>query len=209
MPRAGLTETLVVEEAERMVDEVGLAGLTLTALAERLGVRQPSLYKHVDGLDALHRSISVRAKRDLGECFARAAVGRSRGGAIVGMSQVFRRWALAHPGRYIAAQRAPAAHDADDIAASNAIVQVCADVLAGYGLQGDDAIDAIRALRSALHGFVSLETTGGFGLPADIDRSFDRLVDSLIHAMAAWSTSAQGSEQRTSTPPAPPVKGTS
>lgn len=189
MPRVGLTEALVVEEAERMVDEVGPAGLTLTALAERLGVRQPSLYKHVDGLDALHRSISVRAKRDLGERFARAAVGRSRGDAIVGISQVFRRWALAHPGRYVAAQKAPVAHDADDIAASNAIVQVCADVLAGYGLEGDDAIDAIRALRSALHGFVSLETTGGFGLPADIDRSFDRLVGALIDAMAAWSTS--------------------
>jgi AcrR family transcriptional regulator len=202
MPRAGLTEKLVVEEAERMVDEVGPAGLTLTALAERLGVRQPSLYKHVDGLDALHRTISVRAKRDLGECFARAAVGRSRGDAILGMSQVFRQWALAHPGRYVAAQKAPAAYDADDIAASNAIVQVCADVLAGYGLEGDDAIDAIRALRSALHGFVSLETTGGFGLPADIERSFDRLVDSLIHAIALWSTSAHPSE------PAPPMKGT-
>ena len=196
MPRVGLTEAIVVEEAERMVDEVGPAGLTLTALAERLGVRQPSLYKHVDGLDALHRSISVRAKRDLGERFARAAVGRSRGDAIVGMAQVFRRWALAHPGRYVAAQKAPAAHDADDIAASNAIVQVCADVLAGYGLEGDDAIDAIRALRSALHGFVSLEMTGGFGLPADIDRSFDRLVTSLTDAMAAWSTSTQGSDQR-------------
>ncbi len=138
----------------------------------------------------------MRAKRDLGERFARAAVGRSRGDAIVGMSQVFRRWALAHPGRYVAAQKAPAAHDADDIAASNAIVQVCADVLAGYGLEGADAIDAIRALRSALHGFVSLEMTGGFGLPADIDRSFDRLVSSLTDAMAAWSTAAQGSEQR-------------
>jgi AcrR family transcriptional regulator len=196
VPRVGLTEEIVVEEAERMVDEVGPTGLTLTALAERLGVRQPSLYKHVDGLDALHRSISVRAKRDLGERFARAAVGRSRGDAIVGMSQVFRCWALAHPGRYVAAQKAPAAHDADDIAASNAIVQVCADVLAGYGLEGDDAIDAIRALRSALHGFVSLEMTGGFGLPADIDRSFDRLVTSLTDAMAAWSTSTQGSDQR-------------
>jgi AcrR family transcriptional regulator len=195
MPRAGLNEALVVEEAERMVDEVGPARLTLTALAEGLGVRQPSLYKHVDGLDALHRSISVRAKRELGECLARAAVGLSRGEAILAMSQAFRRWAVAHPGRYVSAQKAPAADDADDIAASNAIVQVCADVLAGYDLEGDDAIHAIRALRSALHGFVSLETTGGFGLPADLDLSFDHLVSSLTHAMASWNESAQRSEQ--------------
>jgi AcrR family transcriptional regulator len=187
MPRAGLNEALVVEKAERMVDEVGPAGLTLTALAKDLGVRQPSLYKHVAGLDALHRSISVRAKRELGECLARAAVGLSRGEAILSMSQALRRWALAHPGRYVAAQKAPAGDDADDIAASNAIVQVCADVLAGYELEGTDAIHAIRALRSALHGFVSLEMTGGFGLPADIDRSFDHLVSALTNAMASWT----------------------
>ena len=52
---------------------------------------------------------------------------------------------------------------------------------------GDDAIDAIRALRAALHGFVTLETSGGFGLPADIDRSFDRLVQGLTTALASWA----------------------
>ncbi|HJY03666.1 MAG TPA: TetR family transcriptional regulator, partial [Streptosporangiaceae bacterium] len=51
MPRAGLTEARVVDEAEQMADEVGLSGLTLAALADRLGVRYPSLYKHVDGMD--------------------------------------------------------------------------------------------------------------------------------------------------------------
>jgi hypothetical protein len=48
-------------------------------------------------------------------------------------------------------------------------------VLRGYGLDGDDAVDATRALRSALHGFVSLEQAGGFGLPVDVDRSYDQL----------------------------------
>ena len=195
MPRAGLTQDKVVEEAERLVDEVGPARLTLAALAERLGVRQPSLYKHVDGLDALHRLISVRAKRELGGALARSAVGLSRGDAIVALSQAYRRWGVAHPGRYLAAQKAPAADDVDDIAVSTAIVQVCADVLAGYGLQGDDAIDAIRAFRSSLHGFVSLETSGGFGLPQDIDRSFDRLVTSLVQAMATWSKTTQKAEK--------------
>ena len=47
--------------------------------------------------------------------------------------------------------------------------------MSGLGLHGDDAVDAIRALRAVLHGFVTLEAQGGFGLPADVDRSFDRL----------------------------------
>jgi len=186
VPRAGLTETLVVDEAERMADEVGLSRLTLAALAERLGVRQPSLYKHVDGMGALQRSLAVRAKNELAQILARAAVGRERGDAIASISHAYRAWALEHPGRYAAAQRAPIAGDADDEAASRAVVEIVADVLTGYQLREDDAVDAIRALRSTLHGFVTLETGGGFGLPVDVDRSFDQLVRGLITALSQW-----------------------
>jgi AcrR family transcriptional regulator len=187
MPRAGLTEDRVIDEAERIADEVGLSRLTLAALAERLGVRQPSLYKHVEGMGGLQRSIAVRAKRELADVLARAAVGRARGDAIVSISNAYRRWAIEHPGRYAAVQHAPARDDIDDQTASQAVLEVISDVLAGYELRDDDAIDAIRALRSALHGFISLETDGGFGLPVDIDRSFDRLVRGLVTALGAWT----------------------
>jgi hypothetical protein len=180
----------VVEEAERMADEAGLSQLTLVALAGRLGVRQPSLYKHVDGMAGLQRSISIRAKVELAGVLARAAVGRWRGEAIESMAHAYRTWALAHPGRYEAAQWAPDPGDAEDESASRAAVQVCADVLAGYDLHGDDAVDAIRALRAALHGFVTLEAGHGFGLPVDVDRSFERLVRGLALAFAGWTEQA-------------------
>jgi len=187
MARAGLSEDRVVEEAERMADEVGLQRLTLAALAERLGVRQPSLYKHIDGLPALHRSIAVRAKAELADVLGRAAVGRSRSDAIRSVANAYRAWALEHPGRYAATLRAPDPGDADDVAASTAAVSVVLEILSGYDLRDDAAIDAARALRSSLHGFVSLEAAGGFGLPVDIDRSFERLVDGLIVALDAMT----------------------
>lgn len=186
MPRAGLTETRVVEEAECLADEVGVPNLTLAALARRLDVRQPSLYKHIAGMHALQRSISVRAKRELADVLGRAAVGLSRDDAIVSMSRAYRAWARQHPGRYASAQRVPASGDVDDVTATENAVRIVADVMAGYELRGDDAIDAIRALRAALHGFVTLEADGGFGLPVDIDRSYDRLVTALTTAFATW-----------------------
>jgi AcrR family transcriptional regulator len=188
MPRAGLTETRVVEEGERIADEVGLSNLTLAALAERLGVRQPSLYKHISGTEGLRRSIALRAKRELADVLGRAAVGRARGGAITAMARAYRSWAHEHPGRYAAAQRAPVAGDIDDEIASANVIRVAFDITAGYDLRGDDAVDAIRALRAALHGFVALEEAGGFGLPVDVDRSFDRLVAGLTRVFASWST---------------------
>jgi hypothetical protein len=59
------------------------------------------------------------------------------------------------------------------------------------GLSGDDAVDATRALRAALHGFVVLEAAHGFGVAADVDRSFTRLLDGLIHTIAHWSETAE------------------
>jgi AcrR family transcriptional regulator len=188
MPRAGLTEERVVEEGERFADEVGLSSLTLAALAERLGVRQPSLYKHITGTDGLRRSIALRAKDELAIVLGRAAVGRARGEAIAAMALAYRAWAHQHPGRYAAAQRAPVPGDIDDEIASASVTQVAFDVMAGYELRDEDAVDAIRALRAALHGFVTLEAAGGFGLPVDVDRSYDRLVAGLTTAFAGWST---------------------
>ncbi|MCL3861129.1 TetR/AcrR family transcriptional regulator [Actinotalea sp. K2] len=187
MPRAGLTRENVVDAAAVMADEVGLSRLTLAALATRLGVRQPSLYKHIDSLAGLHRSISIQAKRELGTVLARAAVGRSGDDAIRAMSHAYRGWALLHPARYEASHAMPAPGDLESEATSLAAVQVIADVLAAYELEGDDAIDVIRAFRSTLHGFVSLEAQGGFALSADIDRSFERLVEGFILTLDRWT----------------------
>lgn len=186
MPRAGLSEVVVVEEAERLIDEVGLARLTLVELAARLGVRQPSLYKHIQGTDGLVRSIAIRAKNDLAYVLARAAVGRERADALSSISDAYRAWALEHPGRYATGQVAPTPGDTEDEAASLSVLEVITDVLAGYKLADDEAIHAARALRSAVHGFITLESSGGFGLPVDIDRSFQRLVSGLDTALSSW-----------------------
>ncbi len=189
MPRAGLDAAVVIERAAELLDESGTEGLSLSALAASLGVKTPSLYKHVDGTAGLQRGIMLRAKAAFGLVIGNAAIGRSRDDAIIGMSTAYRAWALAHPGQYPLTVRAPVDGDAEDEAASSAIVEVIFAVLAGYGLHGGDAVDATRFLRSSIHGFVALETGGAFGLPVDLERSFARLVDSVVVALSTWKGS--------------------
>lgn len=198
MPRAGLTPDRVTDEAALLADEVGLDKLTLSALAERLGIRQPSLYRHIDSMAGLLRNIAVQSKRELGDALTLAAVGRSGPDAIRAMSHAYRGWALEHPARYQASNRMPAAGDLEDEAVSMAAIQIVADVLHSYHLEGDDAIDAIRAFRSTLHGFVSYETSGAFRYSADVDRSFDRLVNGFTAALTVWTESRAGDSPRTS-----------
>src|ERR1035441_562875 len=130
--RAGLSELVVIEEAERLIDEVGLPRLRQADLAARLGVRQPSLYKHIQSSDGLVRSISIRAKNELAYVLARAAVGRERADALNSISNAYRAWALEHPGRYATLQNAVTAGDIEGEAASLSVLQVVTDVLAGY-----------------------------------------------------------------------------
>lgn len=185
MPRAGLSPERVVREAELLIDEVGFEQLTLAAVANRLTVQLPSLYKHVEGLGALRSELSVRSTRELADVLTRATAGRSRADALRGLAHAYRSWAIEHPGRYAATVRAPDPSNAEAIAAADAAVRAVLAVLEGYGLRGEDLIDAARSLRASLHGFVALEATGGFGLPRSIEASFDRHVQYLVTALEA------------------------
>ncbi|HEX6967795.1 MAG TPA: WHG domain-containing protein [Micromonosporaceae bacterium] len=186
MPRAGLTPAIVVAEAARVADEVGLDKLTLAAVAHRLGVALPSLYKHIRGLDALHQRLSVVALGELTAALTAAVLGRAGRDALHPLATAYRTYAHRHPGRYAATLRAPDPTDPAHVAAAGAAVDVLYAVLAGYGLSGERAVDAARCLRSALHGFVALEAADGFRLPHGLDRSYHRLVDALHEAFLAW-----------------------
>lgn len=186
MPRAGLSTQAVVEVALAIVDEDGLDALTLAAVAQRAGVAAPSLYKHVRSLDALLQQVSAVATTEIAETMSHAAAGRSGPDAVRAVAVAYRRYSLDRPGRYPATQRVPHPGDPAHLTAAESAVYTVFAVLHGYDITGDDAVDATRFVRSALHGFVSLEVNGGFGLPQDIDRSFDRLVTALDVALRAW-----------------------
>lgn len=196
MPRAGLTTARVVQEAVDVADEVGFANMTLTAIAPRLGVRMPSLYKHVDGIDALQRLVAIRATQDMANLFARAAAGRAGAEALIAIATRWRTWARQHPGLYAASVRAPDAGDAEHTAAANEVLEIVLAALAGYKLSGADAIDAARAFRATLHGFIALELAGGFGLPVAVDRSFERMIAGLAQTLSAYNANQPGASLR-------------
>jgi AcrR family transcriptional regulator len=177
MPRAGLDADAVVRGAAELADAEGLQALTLARLAERLGVRAPSLYAHVGGLDDLRRRLAAKGARELAAALQAAAVGRAGGDALNAIATAYRGYAREHPGAYAALQRA--ADLGGDPQAAAAPVDVVLAALRGYGLDGDDALHATRVVRAALHGFVVLEVDGGFGIPLDLDESFARLIATL------------------------------
>ena len=65
--RAGLTRHTIIETALRLLDRVGLEGLTVRRLAAELGVQSPALYWHLHNkrelLDAMADAITLAAGR--------------------------------------------------------------------------------------------------------------------------------------------------
>jgi len=187
MPRAGLTHDLVVGQAAQVADDLGWENLTLAAVAQRLGVSLPALYKHIGSLDGLRHDVAVLALTELAEVLTRAADGLSGQSALASLADAFRSFCQRHPGRYVATLNAPSWVDAEHSAAARSVLRAIYSTLEGYGLTGRDAADGVRSVRSVLHGFVSLETSGGFGTTPDLDRSFQRLVEGLDNLLSQWA----------------------
>ncbi|WP_448005770.1 TetR/AcrR family transcriptional regulator [Agromyces bauzanensis] len=186
VPRAGLSPDEVVRIALRLVDEGGPTGfddLSLARVASAAGVATPSLYKHIASLARLRQEVALVCTREFADVCTAASIGRSEADALRSLAVAMRGFARAHAGRYAAVQAGP---DPDDPAQAELraeaarVVGVTGAVLQGFGLPESRAIDAVRAARSALHGFISIELAGGFRLPEDLDRSFDTLVELLV-----------------------------
>lgn len=186
MPRVGLTPGLVAAEAAALSDERGFDELSLAAVAKRFGVAPPSLYKHVDGLAGLRREVSLLAVTELGDRLQGAAVGLSGPEAVRAIFTAYRSYAHEHPGGYTATQRAPDPSDSEAYATFARPVEVIAAVLRGFDIPEGQMVHTIRALRSAVHGFIDLEAQGGFRMPENIDESYDVLVEGFIRALERW-----------------------
>lgn len=180
MSRRGLDSARVVATAARLADAEGLDSVTLARVAKELGVQAPSLYNHVRGREDLLRLVALRALAELADDLQRAAVGRAGPDALRALAHAYRTYANDHPGVYAAIQRAPDPADDALAAAGRRVLDVLLAVLAAWGLEGDRALQRIRVIRAALHGFVALETSGGFGLPLDLDATFELLLDTLL-----------------------------
>jgi AcrR family transcriptional regulator len=189
-----LDKPTVVAAAAALVDREGVAALSLKRLADDLGVQTPSLYNHIDGLPGLERELALLSVRRLGDTLADAVIGKAGASAVVALLDAYRAFVTANPGLAGYTVR-PAALDAPDdterAQAEARILHVAMAVVASFGVTGDDAIHAVRALRSVAHGFATLEAAGGFGIPLDLDESFRRLTV-MVAAGLAQPSEAEG-----------------
>lgn len=166
-----------------LADDVGYGNLAMGLLAEKLGVRTPSLYKHVANLADLQHSIAVLALTELDREVRDAMHGLSGAEALAAFARALRGYVVAHPGRYAATIGAEYA-GADDplLEPSTRLVDSVAAVLRGYQIP---EAEMDHALRCTFHGFASLQASRGFQWTADLEVSFDWMIEFIDRGLRA------------------------
>ncbi|MCY4518159.1 MAG: WHG domain-containing protein [Acidimicrobiaceae bacterium] len=177
--RRPLDRTRVIATAADIADTHGLSNMTLTRVADELGVRQPALYRHIGGYDDLLRSLSLRGRELLAQRLTDAAVGLSGDDSVAAVGHAWRAMVRDHPGIYAATDRYPCAGDAELEAAVERVLAVLGQTLRGYDLSEEDCVHAARTMRSAFHGFSHLESGDGHPLPHDPEDTFEHMVQLL------------------------------
>jgi AcrR family transcriptional regulator len=180
---ARLSRDSIVNAALTFLDREGWDALTINALATQLGTKGPSLYNHVQSLEDLRRTVRMRVVGDIIDMLNTVGQGRTRDDAVMAMASSYRSYAHHHPGRYSAFTRMPLGGDDPEFTdATRAAAAPVIDVLASYGLEGENAFYAALEFWSAMHGFVLLEMTGAMN-GIDTDAVFTDMVMRLASGM--------------------------
>lgn len=165
----------IVSVAWRLLEAEGLPSLTMQNVAAQVGVRAPSLYKHVENRGELIRLVAEAALRDLLERLTGAT-------SLAGLAETLRAFGYEHPGAFQLVMAPGAGVPVARREATEAAAQPILD--ATRAVCGDaKALDAARTLTAWATGFILMETRGGFRLEGDIDQAWrfglERTIDAI------------------------------
>jgi AcrR family transcriptional regulator len=162
----------IVSAGRELLETGGPSKVTMQAVAERVGVRAPSLYKRVRDRDALLALIAEATVDDLGRRMEASE------GSLAGIARTYRAFAREHPEGFRLMFATPEAADAMG-RASEPLLRA-----ARLAVGDEHALEEARLLTAWATGFLSMELAGAFRLGGDIDEAFEYALARLLAPQA-------------------------
>ena len=154
----------IVAVARELLEAEGPDGLSMRRIAERIGIRAPSIYKHLPDKQALESALVSAAFEEWAEV-AEAALAQS-GDRLTAIARAYRAYAVRHPHLYrLMTERALAR----DRLAPGVEERAAAPIVTAVGDP-----DGARAMWAFAHGMTILELNGRFPPDADLDAAWER-----------------------------------
>jgi AcrR family transcriptional regulator len=172
----------IVEAAIALLDRSEKPGVV--SVAREIGIQPPSLYKHFENGAALDAAVAEEGFRRLAARFEAADLKGAPRRRLEALLQLQRGFAKENSALYMHMSTTVIDNDAP---ASLALITRYFGLLSPFldeiGLPSRDHVHAVRTLRAAVHGFIMLELSGQFRMPADVDVSFARLCRWLVDGL--------------------------
>jgi AcrR family transcriptional regulator len=160
----------VVAAGRLLLEQEGPEALTMRRLAERVGIRAPSLYKHLPDKAALEAAIIATGLEEAAATFEQAVNGPGAGGgngsgrALTALAAAYRRFALEHPHLYRLMNTGPLPREQ--------LPPGLEDRAAAPLLRAAGSRARARAVWAFAHGMVMLELDHRFPPDADLDAAW-------------------------------------
>lgn len=162
LAQKGINRDAVLAKAVEMIERTEAPAISMRELAEKLGIKTPSLYNHVKSMDELLTGVSRRAAEELRRTQLAAIEGKDRDDALRALAGAYRRFAKEHKGLYQVTLSLPSLTGDETAEIAAAMAEPIFLVLSRYGLDREQTIHWQRVLRSIIHGFLSQEEAGFF-----------------------------------------------
>ncbi len=182
--KKGIDRQQVLNAARELCKEQGMDGLSIKEVADRLGIRPPSVYAHFEGLPAIRRELAKWGHQALAQRLRDSAVAQSGADGVIAAAKAYLGFIRDEPGLYSATVASGAMADPEAREAASEWLSVLHRLLESMGLSQEDRIHALRGIRSMVHGFGQLEAGGQFRTQVDRDASFDRMLVIFVQGVA-------------------------
>lgn len=171
----------IVEAARTILEEDGLDAITMASVGDRVGVRGPSLYKHVRDRSALVKAVAEAVVADLARTISGATTTGDPRADLRAIAHAYRAFVQAQPNGYALLFGGLPADARPD---PSTLADVARPLVASFAaLVGEErALPAARTFVAWAHGFVSMELAGAFRLGGDLDEAYSAGIETIIGA---------------------------
>jgi len=181
----------ILSAARAILEEDGLDAVVMSRVAERVGVRGPSLYKHVTDRAALIRAVGEAVTADLARHLSLAVSSGDARADLTATAHAYRAFVQANPHGYglLFANLSPDLQPDPEAIAELArpIVEAMSAIVGP-----DDALPAARTFVAWAHGFVSMELAGAFRLGGNLDEAYAAGVATILDGISGRATPPAG-----------------
>ena len=175
-----ITKEAVIQAASDIADEKGLNNLSLKVVAEKLNIRTPSLYNHINSLDDLLRAVAHNGMRQMNEQMKQTAIGKAGTVAIRAVAIEYLNYMIMHSGVYETIQWATWHGTEETAAIFNDYLSLLTTLIKSCNFAPDHTNEILDMLTGIIHGYTTLQLRHAFSNPDKVRNDLSNALDILL-----------------------------